>query len=236
MIKAIQVINYKNEKLRIDLFSSSDSGMNIRNITGLGPVKANIITTPIITGDGDIYNSGRADKRNVVITIGFVITREIGLKSIEDVRQKTYKYFPLYSLVKLIIETDNRTLYTYGYVESNEPNIWSNDETTTISLICPDSYLVSEEEKNVSIDQLKKVFKFPFEVLETDLESINMMEDGHEESKIIVNESNNNNLHNGNLQFGLYEYDTLYYGLTNDQILYSDLNELTYAKILNKLN
>lgn len=174
MIKFITITNNKNEDLVIDIFNSSSSGMNIRKIDGLGPVKANIITTPIVTNDGDIFNSARADKRNIVLTIGFKITPEIGLKTIEDVRQKTYNYFPLKTMVKITIETDNRELYTYGYVESNEPDIFSKDETCTVSLICPDSYFTSEKERNLRLDQLKAVFKFPFEVRMEDLPDIDL--------------------------------------------------------------
>lgn len=174
MIKFVTITNNKNEELKIDIYNSVTTGMNIRKIDGLGPVKANIITTPIVTNDGDIFNSARADKRNIVLTLGFKITPEIGLNTIEDVRQKTYNFFPLKTLVKITIETDNRELYTYGYVESNEPDIFSKDETCTVSLICPASYFTSVAERNMKLDQLKSVFKFPFEVLIEDLPDIDL--------------------------------------------------------------
>lgn len=174
MIKFVTITNNKNEELKIDIYNSVTTGMNIRKIDGLGPVKANIITTPIVTNDGDIFNSARADKRNIVLTLGFKITPEIGLNTIEDVRQKTYNFFPLKTLVKITIETDNRELYTYGYVESNEPDIFSKDETCIVSLICPDSYFTSEYQRNMKLDQLKSVFKFPFEVRIEDLPDIDL--------------------------------------------------------------
>ena len=37
----------------------------------------------------------------------------------------------------------NRICETYGYVESNEPDIFSSDETTQISIVCPDPYFYS---------------------------------------------------------------------------------------------
>lgn len=169
MIKNIYITNNKEETLTVNISNYKNSGFTIRKIDGLGPVKANINTTPIVTNDGDLFNSARAEKRNIVLTLGFEIMPEIGLNTIEDVRQKTYNFFPLKSLVKIQIETDNRELYTYGYVESNEPDIFSEDETCMVSLICPDSYFTSIEERNLKLDQLKSVFRFPFEVRFEDL-------------------------------------------------------------------
>lgn len=224
MIRNIKIINYKNEEVTIDINSSYSSGFNIRQIDGLGPVKANIVTTKNVTSDGDIYNSARADKRNIVLTLGFDIRTNLGLNMIEDVRHKSYQFFPLKSLVKINIETDKRTLYTYGYVESNEPNIFSNDETAQISVICPDSYFTSENERNFSLDQIKPLFKFPFEVRADDLESVNIMEQDKDYSvQVILERENLNKSNNGNINFGLYRYLTLY----------MDIMPLTYEELQN---
>lgn len=170
MFKSIKIVNYKNEELLIDFFNSDPTGFNIRKIDGLGPVKADIATTKIVTSDGDIYNSARANGRNIVLTLGFIIKPDIGMNTIEDCRQKTYKYFPLKKKLKFIVTTDNRELYTYGYVESNEPDIWSKDETTQISIICPSPWFQSKGSNSVKITNVRPLFKFPFEVLEQDLE------------------------------------------------------------------
>lgn len=218
MIKYVRVTNYKDETLSIDIYNSATSGVNIRKIDGLGPVKANITTTAIVSGDGDIYNSARADKRNIVLTLGFVITPNLDLNTIEDVRQMSYKYFPLKSLVKINIETDNRSLYTYGYVESNEPDIFSDDETCQVSIICPDSYFTSEIERNITLDQLKPVFKFPFEVLMVDEENIDLLETDKDYSVQVIKEEGSGAQFNGNIQKNMYYYNTTY----------MDIEKMTY--------
>ena len=86
-------------------------------------------------------------------------------ESIEDLRQKSYKYFPLKKSVELTIETDNRYVKTTGYVESNEPNIFSSQEGTQISIICPDPYFYSagEDGNNVTnFYSIDPMFEFPF--------------------------------------------------------------------------
>ena len=86
--------------------------------------------------DGSIFASARATERNIVLTLIL-----LPIPSIESVRQKTYSFFPIKKAVTLLVETDNRLVETTGYVESNEPNIFSQQESTQISIICPDPTL-----------------------------------------------------------------------------------------------
>lgn len=157
MIKSITVTNYLDETIVLDLRFPEKSGLLVKSVTGLGPVKANINITEVATGDGGSYNSARATSRNIVMKLGLMFD-----PTVEDTRQKSYKYFPLKKKVGLKIETDNRTCETYGYVESNDPDIFSKSETSVISIICPDSYLYSTE-KNVTVFYgVEPTFEFEF--------------------------------------------------------------------------
>ena len=160
MIKAITVTNYLGESLKMELMFPEKSGFVIQKIEGLGPPKATINSTEVSTGDGSIYNSARVSSRNIVISLQF-----LDEPSVEQNRQKSYKYFPIKKEVSLLIETDGRTCRTSGHVESNEPDIFSNDETTQISIICPDPYLYSAGEAGVTttiFSGVEAMFEFPF--------------------------------------------------------------------------
>ena len=157
MIKSITVTNYLDETIVLEMRFPEKSGFLIKRVDGLGPVKANINITEIATGDGGFYNSARATSRNIVMKLGLLFD-----PTIEDTRQKSYKYFPLKKKVRLIIETDNRICETYGYVESNEPDIFSKDETANISIICPDSYLYSTEKNTTIFYGVEPAFEFEF--------------------------------------------------------------------------
>lgn len=157
MIRSLTVTNYLNESIFIDLFRPQDTGLLIKEITGLGPAKGTINITEVSTNDGGLYNSARVSSRNIVITFGFLF-----VPTIEDVRQKTYKFFPIKKPVTLLIETDNRKVMTVGYVESNEPEIFSKEETAKISLICPDPYLYSQEVLDTMFNGMDPLFEFPF--------------------------------------------------------------------------
>lgn len=161
MIKSITVTNYLGDSIKLRLGEPEKSGFLVKSITGLGPAKANINTTNISTNDGSLYNSARLDQRNIVINLLFI--ESIDKETIEDVRQKSYKYFPIKKNLELIIETDNRLLKTTGYVETNEPNIFSKQEGSQISIICPDPYFYSADGDNVTdFYSVEPMFEFPF--------------------------------------------------------------------------
>lgn len=158
MIKAITVTNYLGDSIRLELMKPEKSGFVIQSITGLGPGKANINTSNLSTSDGAIYNSARLPSRNIVISIKY-----LWKNTIEEARQLSYKYFPIKRSVTLLIETDNRNAMIDGYVESNDPDIFSKEEGSDISIICPDPFFYDANEKTItSFSTIEGIFEFPF--------------------------------------------------------------------------
>lgn len=160
MIKTVRVTNYLGESLTLELKNPWDIGIAITKIKGLGPVKADINSTEISSGDGARFNSARIGTRNIVFTF-----RLLEAPTVEDSRQKTYKYFPIKTNVTLLFETDNRLCQITGYVESNKPNIFSEEEDTQISIICPNPYFISMENdgmNSVVFFGSEPTFEFPF--------------------------------------------------------------------------
>lgn len=160
MIKSVTVTNYLGESITIDMQRPDTSGFYIKSITGLGPSKANINIAERATVDGGQYSSAHVNTRNIVIKLGFLFSH-----GIEAVRRKSYKYFPIKKKVTLLIETDMRTCETYGYVESNEPDIFSKEEGCQISILCPDPYFYSAGVNGVNVTVFSAtipMFEFPF--------------------------------------------------------------------------
>lgn len=157
MIKSITVKNHLGDSIKLELAKPELSGFVITNIDGLGPGKANVNTTEISTTDGGLYNSSRLPVRNIVISI-----RYLWKNTIEEARHLSYKYFPLKKRVTLTFETDLRTADVEGYVESNEPVIFSKEESTDISIICPDPYFYSSRINTTLFSGIEPLFEFPF--------------------------------------------------------------------------
>lgn len=157
MIKNIKITNHLGESITFELRFPEKSGFLVRGIDGLGPSKGTINTTQVATYDGSTYNSARVEQRNIVFSLGFLPNA-----TIEDTRQLTYKYFPLKQFLTVQIETDNRISKAFGYVESNEPVIFSEEEGAVISIICPDPWLYSLNTEVTIFAGFLALFEFPF--------------------------------------------------------------------------
>lgn len=157
MIKSVTVTNYLGESLKMELTNPYDSGIAITDITGIGPGKADINVTELTSSDGSLHNSSRLGTRNIVMTLRFMFAPDI-----ETIRQKSYKYFPIKKELTLTFETDNRSCYITGYVESNEPVIFEENEYTQISIVCPDPYFYSLRADSTVFSGVVSMFEFPF--------------------------------------------------------------------------
>lgn len=173
MIQSISITNHRGESLLLELKNPERSGFFIRGIEGLGPPKGIVNTTEVLSSDGSFYNSSRISSRNLVLDLGFY---SYGLDSIETIRQNTYRFFPMKRALLIEIETDNRFGRTIGYVEANDPDIFSKDEGTLISLICPSAFFEERSVVNTVFSGIDNIFEFPFENPSL---SQNLIEFGH---------------------------------------------------------
>ena len=157
MIKSITITNHLGESMKLELMFPERSGFVVQGIEGLGPCKATINSKEIATNDGSTFNSARSNSRNIVLSLMYLFN-----PTIEATRQKSYKYFPIKKKIKMEVETDGRILETYGYVESNEPNIFSKQESATISIVCPDPYFYSQGTSVTLFSGVIPEFEFEF--------------------------------------------------------------------------
>lgn len=157
MIKSLTVINPKNEALKLSLREPEESGLYIQDINGLGPPKSDVMTTRLAAIDGSLFSSSRITDRNIVMTLGMLDS-----PTIEEARLRTYKYFPIKKEITLFFETDSRVASVSGFVESNEPNIFSKMETAQISIVCPDPFFYDIGVDNTVFSGIRPMFSFPF--------------------------------------------------------------------------
>lgn len=157
MIKSITVTNYIGESLTLGIGDPDESGLLVSSVEGIGPGQADISVTELAATDGAVYNSSRLVSRNIVINLIFSEN-----PMIEDSRYLTYRMFPLKKDINLVVVTDNRELQIDGYVESNEPSIFDQQEGTSISIICPNPYFYSLASNDVVFSGIERLFEFPF--------------------------------------------------------------------------
>ena len=128
------VLNITNRP-ETDLFES-------RNIDGLGSVKADVNTTSLGSVDGESFVGSNVGKRNIVFTIG--LTPDWDQWTVSRLRRVLDKYFMPQLSVRMVFETmEFSPVEISGYVESNEPNMFSKDPEHVISVISPELYFKS---------------------------------------------------------------------------------------------
>ena len=138
MITKIEVFSAQPGVSELALGGSLASAdpVHIRNVDGLGPVKAEVATTPFATSDGVLYQGSSIGFRNIVLTMGFAPNWED--QTISSLRQILYGYLLPKAWTKLRFYSDDLPVVDIeGYVESLEPNIFAQDPEMVCSIICP---------------------------------------------------------------------------------------------------
>jgi phage-related protein len=160
MIKQVKVTNHRGETLTLDLKSPAQSGLFVRRIDGLGPSKSTINMGESLYEDGSYFNSARISARNIVFSLGFY--NDSTFESVEIIRNKTYRFFPMKREIQFEFITDTRDVMAWGYVESNDPDIFSNNSGCVISVICPEAYLFDSNVVETKLTGVTGGFTFPF--------------------------------------------------------------------------
>lgn len=157
MIISVTAINVKNEILEMKLTDPWTSGINIKNITGISPVGAEIYSTPFGVIDGGIFSGARIPKREITLTLGMM-----PIPQIEDSRMRLYNFFRIKDPMTLLFKTDSRYIQITGYVRDNDVDIFSDRETATVIVECIDPWFYSPIMTGQGVHGVRKLFEFPF--------------------------------------------------------------------------
>lgn len=166
MIRSLTFVNRFGRSLCCTLGEPERSGFAITNITGLGPGNASVNIHDIATADGGYFGSARFSARNIVITFQLMdVDFDNQYVPIEEVRHRAYEFFAPKNQIRIVIDTDTRSLVIDGYVESDDPNIFQPDVTTTVSILCPGYYFKMASDTGsgqTSTIYGSGLFQFPF--------------------------------------------------------------------------
>lgn len=146
-----------NQNVSLDSFQ-------IKKIDGLGPVTASINSTQFGSIDGASLDGTYTPQRNIVITIA--LNPDWASQTIEGLRQVLYSYFMPENQVKLrFTSTHLPPVEIIGYVESCDPQMFSQDPEYQISIVCPKPYFMAV---NATVIQgATQAFTSPTDVLMT---------------------------------------------------------------------
>lgn len=145
MLTKVQAINSAGAVLEIPFQDVSD-GLSIKDLTGLDPVKATIVSQSYATIDGNQYQTSRRDARNLVLKIGFV--PDWVNNTPKTLRDKLYGWFMTKQKVTLVLyEDDGLVVSIVGRVESTASPRLTSDPDATITILCglPDFIGMTDE-------------------------------------------------------------------------------------------
>ena len=165
MFKSVTVTNYRGDSLELPLTWPNDAGLLISKIDGITPGNVQVNSQDFAVLDGGVYNSSRMETRN--ITIEFYYGRPgmipaIDNHDVETARHIAYRYFPVKTQVRLDFLTEERNLSIWGYVESNDTDIFSEHEKGQVSIVCPDPYFYEHDTVVFNFGDSIPEFEFPF--------------------------------------------------------------------------
>ena len=166
MIKSFKIVNNIGESITLDIRKPEDTGFLVSSVTGITYPKADIAMSEIAMFDGATMTNRRVGSRNIVMSIIFYDSNK-DKNTIEELRHKCYRYFPIKQQVTFYVYNDSGTYWIKGYIEANETNIFSKVEAAQISIVCPDPYFTkSTIDNNAYISNVVPNFQFPvsFEV------------------------------------------------------------------------
>lgn len=114
----------------------TNSPYAIKDVDGLGPVKALIESSSFALLDGEAYLSHRGEIRNIVMTVGFS-PHYGGDESVQALRNVLYEYAMPGQVIELQFETTElEVVKIVGRVEANDPTMFSSDPENQISILC----------------------------------------------------------------------------------------------------
>lgn len=108
-------------------------------VDGLGPVKAEISSSPYANRDGDHFQSSRVSARNIVLTLELVPSYSSG-EDPEDLRNELYGHLAPKSSVDLTLFTTKGLRRISGVVESFESPLFVQVPAVQVSILCHDPF------------------------------------------------------------------------------------------------
>lgn len=134
MLSSVDVSNMQGGFIKLPL-TDPTSGIVVKSIDGLDPVKATLVSSSFANLDGEQYHSSKRDTRNIVLTLG--LDPQFTTMGVRELRQLFYKVCMPKSMVTLTFhDTNDLPVQIDGRVESMETPLFSADPTVQISILC----------------------------------------------------------------------------------------------------
>jgi hypothetical protein len=143
MLTRVEVRTRQGALLQLP-FEEVLNGYVVSSIDGLGPVKANLVSSSYAGQDGAQFQSARRESRNIVLKLE--LEPDYVNNDVESLRQQLYSFLMPKSEVDLKFITDKGLeVDITGRVESNEPSIFTQEPGVDVSVMCFESDFIDPD-------------------------------------------------------------------------------------------
>lgn len=143
LLNSLEVTNSRGSVLSLPLEDIS-AGFLVKNIEGLDPVKAVLVSSSFANLDGEQYHSSRRESRNIKLSLG--LEPDYGVAAVKDLRDQLYNFFMPKSFVTCKFKMFDKfavsvfkealDLEIDGRIETFDSPIFTKDPQVDISLMC----------------------------------------------------------------------------------------------------
>lgn len=153
LLKTLKVTNRRGDVLELPLEDISN-GFMVKEIEGLGPVKATLVSSSFANMDGEQYHSSRRDARDIRIRLG--LEPNLAEYSTHALRDQLYDFFMPKTEAKLefglfdkfaeSILTNSLDLQISGRIETFETPLFTKEPAVDLSVRCFDPDFIDPDE------------------------------------------------------------------------------------------
>lgn len=129
----------------------------VTSVEGLNPPKAKINLSDVPGMNGALFNSAKAETRNLVLTV-------LPQSPVEKNRLTLYRFAQVAQWCKIYYSNGSVEVQIEGYVETVNGSLFSKTQSLQISIICPQPYFEGLREIRNDISSLISTFEFPFAI------------------------------------------------------------------------
>lgn len=135
MLTKIEVTNEQGQILVLPIYDPSE-GIYVKEIDGLDPVKAILVSSSFATVDGAQYQSSRRETRDITMKLGMELGYGLDIRGI---RQRLYSFFmpKTNALLRFFVEGVD-PVDIYGRIEIMESALFTQDPEANVTLRCFD--------------------------------------------------------------------------------------------------
>lgn len=136
MLTKVEVRNPAGDLLTLLLDDISD-GYVLKDVEGLDPVKATIVSSTFANRDGVQFQTARREARNIQVKLG--LEPDYATGSVRALRTGLYNWFMTKAPVGLrLYDSDDTIVDISGHVEDFPAPLFVKEPEATISIICED--------------------------------------------------------------------------------------------------